>query len=131
MFTFILRRLSLKLLIPLCLVIVAGIGGLVYYVTESTYDLAYTQAVQAAHAQAVSSVRSLTMFIKDQKVMGKTLAQHPDMLLAVNGAPAFAQKVCEEIIKSNPNLWGMVVFDATGTVTVAADVDNSDMVGLT
>ncbi|WP_207260998.1 methyl-accepting chemotaxis protein [Desulfovibrio sp. Huiquan2017] len=130
MLSFIRRRLSLKLLIPLCLVIVAGIGGLVYYVTQSTFDMAYASAVHAAQDQAVSAARSLSMFVKDQRAMARMLSRNPDMLAAVEGAPEAAQETCSIIVKSNPSLWGVEVFDADGQIKAGVSGSGSKRVGL-
>ncbi|MGE4424171.1 MAG: methyl-accepting chemotaxis protein [Pseudodesulfovibrio sp.] len=130
MLSFIRRRLSLKLLIPLCLVIVAGIGGLVYYVTESTFGMAYSAAVNTAQEQAVSAARSLSMFIKDQRSMAQMLSRNPDLLAAVGGSPQAAQEACNAIVKSNPSVWGLEVFDARGQVQAGANSNDVKMVGL-
>jgi methyl-accepting chemotaxis protein len=129
MFDFVRRRLSFKLLIPLCLVIVVGIGGLVVYVTGSTFSMTYKEAVQTASSQAMSSSRSLSMFITDQKSLARVLSQHRDMYYAVQGAADEAQLACESIVKATPNLWGVVVFDDTGMIVAAADKDGVGLVG--
>ena len=130
MLSFVRRRLSLKLLIPLCLVIVAGIGGLVYYVTQSTFDMAYSATVHTAEEQAVSAARSLSMFIKDQRSMARMLSHNPDMLAAVSGTPQAAQQACDAAVQSNPNVWGLEVFDARGQVQAGANSSKVKMVGL-
>ncbi|OIQ51512.1 Methyl-accepting chemotaxis protein McpS [Pseudodesulfovibrio hydrargyri] len=130
MLSFIRRRLSLKLLIPLCLVIVAGIGGLVYYVTESTFDMAYSATESTAQEQAVSAARSLSMFLRDQRSMARILAGNPDMLAAVQDATEAAQRACDTVVKTNPNVWGVEVFDARGQVKAGANSNDVKMVGL-
>ncbi|WP_319584085.1 methyl-accepting chemotaxis protein [uncultured Pseudodesulfovibrio sp.] len=130
MLSFIRRRLSLKLLIPLCLVIVAGIGGLVYYVTESTFGMAYSATESTAQEQAVSAARSLSMFLTDQRSMARILARNPDMLAAVEDMPEAAQQACNAIVKSNPNVWGVEVFNAKGQVKAGANSNDVKMVGL-
>ncbi|EGB13442.1 methyl-accepting chemotaxis sensory transducer with Cache sensor [Pseudodesulfovibrio mercurii] len=130
MLSFVRRRLSLKLLIPLCLVIVAGIGGLVWYVTQSTFGMAYDEAVHSAQEQAVSAARSLGIFVKDQRAMARMLSRNPDMLAAVQGAPEAAQDACATIVGANPTLWGVEVFDAEGQVKAGANSSDVKMVGL-
>ncbi|WP_264982519.1 methyl-accepting chemotaxis protein [Pseudodesulfovibrio portus] len=109
--------------------IAIGIGGLVVYVTGSTFSMTYKEAVQTASSQAMSSSRSLSMFITDQKSLARVLSQHRDMYYAVQGAADEAQVACESIVKATPNLWGVVVFDDTGTIVAAADKDGVGLVG--
>ncbi|MEF2231071.1 MAG: methyl-accepting chemotaxis protein [Pseudodesulfovibrio sp.] len=130
MFSYIRRRLSLKLLIPLCLVIVVGIGGLVWVVTSSTFSMAKDGVMQAARGQAVSSARALAVFIQDQVVMAEVLAQQPSMMQAVKGSPWMAMAACAKIVKANPNLWGLAVYDKTGKVVTGANADESQLTGM-
>ncbi|WP_316900981.1 methyl-accepting chemotaxis protein [Pseudodesulfovibrio indicus] len=130
MLSFVRRRLSLKLLIPLCLVIVTGIGGLVYYVTQSSFDMAYSGVVHTAEEQAISAARSLTMFIQNQRSLAKALSLNPDMVAAAKGDPARAQDVCDVLIKANANIWGVEVFDGKGKVMAGANSHDVKMVGL-
>ena len=130
MIPYIRRRLSLKLLIPLCLVIVIGIGGLVWVVTGSTFTMAKDSAMQTAQGQAVSSARALAVFIQDQVVMAEVLAQQPSMMQAVKGSPWMAMAACAKIVKANPNLWGLAVYDKTGKVVTGANADGAQLTGM-
>lgn len=130
MLSYIRKRLSLKLLLPLCLIIVIGIGGLVWMVTNSTFSLAKESAMQTAQGQALAGARALTVFIQDQVVMAEVLAQQPSMMSAVKGSPWMAIAACSKIVKSNSNLWGLAVFDAKGKVVAAANADKSKLKGM-
>ncbi|WP_419787690.1 methyl-accepting chemotaxis protein [Pseudodesulfovibrio sp.] len=130
MFSYFRRRLSLKLLVPLCLVVVAGVGGLVWVVTNSTINMAKNGAMQTARGQALSGARALSVFIQDQVVMAEVLAQQPSMMSAVKGSPWMAQAACGKIVQANPNLWGLAVFDKNGKVVVGANADGAQLTGM-
>lgn len=128
MFSFIRERLALKLLIPVCLAIVIGIGGLVFYVDNSTADLVYAEATHGAKAVAAGTVNTLSTFIKDQRLLASLLAEHADVRNAIMGDGTMATEMCKRMVEENPDIWGVVVFDITGQVMSTYDADESGKV---
>ncbi|MDD3312963.1 methyl-accepting chemotaxis protein [Pseudodesulfovibrio sp.] len=98
--------------------------------TDSTLVQAGDSAMQTAKGQAVSSASALAVFIQDQVVMAEVLAQQPSMMSAVKGSPWMAQAACGKIVKANPNLWGLAVFDKTGKVVTGANADGAELKGM-
>jgi len=123
MFSFIRERLALKLLIPVCLVIMIGFGGLVLYVVNSTTDLVYAEATQGAMAVATSTANSLTTFIKEQRLLASLLADHADVRNAIMGDGTMATEMCKKMVQDNPDIWGVLVYDVTGQVMATYDAD--------
>lgn len=123
------RNLSVKILVPICIIVTLGVGSLVKYVSDSTRDLTYAEATQAATELANAARNSLHLFLNDQRVVAGLLATNPVSFNAILGDPSYAMRKIEGIIKSNPGVYAIQIFDEKGIIVASMDKDNSDLVG--
>jgi methyl-accepting chemotaxis protein len=103
--------------------VLAGILGLLAYVSHTTMATAEQLAEQSMRQSAEAVSRTLDIYAGQASELAAALSVRSGIREAVDGNPAVAQSVLVETLASFKGLRSLVVFDAAGTLLAGRDAD--------
>jgi len=113
--------LARSILLPTILSIVLGVTALVYYVNKSSYQMTIESESRAAISLAEGTSAALELFINDTVSTAKTVAGRNAVIDSLMTGSNQAQLAIDYLLKNNPNLWSVIVFDKRGKVIAGTD----------
>ncbi|NDV22685.1 methyl-accepting chemotaxis protein [Desulfovibrio sp. JC022] len=110
------KSLLRVILLPIIIPILAGIGGLVFYVQSSSYKMVLDNSMESAASQAAIITSSLDLFITDTVAVVKNLSGQEGIREIFDKDSSSAKKLFEETMRNNEVIWAVLVFDRHGKI---------------
>ncbi|HEU6437325.1 MAG TPA: methyl-accepting chemotaxis protein [Nitratidesulfovibrio sp.] len=116
-------------IVSVMLAVIAAFGGIIYYVTGSSYRMAL-ELEQHAMEQAGKSARdTLSLYAQNFTGTMNQLARQRLVLEALTGDAAIAQNRLKEVVRGDNNIWSVIVFDDKGIIRAGINADMEDLTG--
>ena len=109
------------LTLAVCATVLAGILGLLAYVSATTTDTAERLAEQSMRQSAEAVSRTLDLYAGQASELAAALSLRSGIREAFDGNPAVAQSVLVETLASFKGVRSVVVFDAAGGLLAGRD----------
>ncbi|MYL82055.1 PAS domain-containing protein [Desulfovibrio aerotolerans] len=111
------------LTVAVCATVLAGILGLLLYVSHTTTTLAESLTAESMLQTAEATSRTLDLYAAQSMELAAALARRPGIRDAFDGRPEVTQTVLAETLASFKGLRSLVVFDAAGTLLAGRDAE--------
>ncbi|WP_035069305.1 methyl-accepting chemotaxis protein [Nitratidesulfovibrio termitidis] len=116
-------------IVSVMVAVIAAFGGIIYYVTGSSYRMAL-ELEQHAMEQAGESARdALALYVQNFIGTINALSRQRLVLEALTGDAAIAQGRLKDIVRNDPNIWSALVFDDKGIIRAGINADMEDLTG--
>ncbi|NHZ47774.1 methyl-accepting chemotaxis protein [Nitratidesulfovibrio liaohensis] len=116
-------------IVSVMLSVIAVFGGIIYYVTGSSYRMAL-ELEQHAMEQAGTSARdALALYVQNFTGTINQLAKQRLVLEALTGDAATAQNRLKDVVRGDANIWSVIVFDDKGIIRAGINADMEDLTG--
>jgi methyl-accepting chemotaxis protein len=109
------------LTLAVCATVLAGICGLLVYVSQSTTSLAQNLTEQSMRQMAESTSRSLDLYARQSQELATAMSRRSGIREAFDGNAEAAQTVFKETLDSFKNLYSVIVFDVAGRLVAGRD----------
>ncbi|WP_319778701.1 methyl-accepting chemotaxis protein [Maridesulfovibrio sp.] len=110
------RSLLRVILLPIILSIMIGIGSLVFYVQNSSYEMVLDNSLDSASSQASIIASSLDLFVTDTVAAVKSLAGQEAVKDVFKGKASYAGKLFKQTMRDNEVIWAVLTFDRNGKI---------------
>ncbi|WP_421902838.1 methyl-accepting chemotaxis protein [Maridesulfovibrio sp.] len=124
------KSLLRVILLPIIIPILAGIGGLVFYVQNSSYKMVLDNSMESASSQAAIIASSLDLFVTDTVAVVKSLAEQEAVKDLLENKSSDVGKLFKETMRNNEVIWAVLAFDRNGKVLSGIDSKGSFLDGL-
>ncbi|WP_415517973.1 MAG: methyl-accepting chemotaxis protein [Desulfovibrio aminophilus] len=123
------KSLASVFIASVALALVLTMAAIILYVTKSSYNMALELEEQAMRQSAVAARSSLDLFVENSRDMVHFLAGQNLVRDAFNGDAAAARKGLTDILRANPDIWSLIVFDDKGRILAGANSSGQDLTG--
>ncbi len=123
------KSLGTLLIVSLSLVVALGVTGILLYVTNSTYQLTLNEQEQALQHAGDATKRGLDAYCRDADTLCGVLATDPLVAASLTSEAPQAQARLTAAIKADPNVWSLLVFNASGVITAGINNEGKSLVG--
>ena len=124
------KSLLRVILLPIIIPILAGIGGLVFYVQNSSYKMVLDNSMESASSQAAIIASSLDLFVTDTVAVVKSLAGQEAVKDLFEGKSLDAGRLFKQTMRNNEVIWAVLAFDRNGKVLSGMDSKGAVLDGL-
>ncbi|ACS80842.1 methyl-accepting chemotaxis protein [Maridesulfovibrio salexigens] len=124
------RSLLRVILLPIIIPILAGIGGLVFYVQSSSYKMVLDNSMESASSQAAIVASSLDLFVTDTMAVVKSLSGQEAVKKIFEDKSSSAGALFKETMRNNEVLWAVLAFDRNGKILSGMDSKGTILDGL-
>ncbi|NJB67579.1 methyl-accepting chemotaxis protein [Desulfobaculum xiamenense] len=125
------RSLNTFLSILVVAVIASSVGGLVWYVNHSSYDMALELGTQTAQQGCEGTVRAIESYLESAEVLAGSLVRENAVQNALSSSyganKAFTR--LKQVLEAHESCWGIAVFDAQGNFVSGVDVKGASLAG--
>lgn len=124
------KNITYMVLVPVILVIMAGVGSIGYYVTKSSYEMVLQSEIDGASHIAEGMTSALTDYVETMTGYAGTVAGLPAIARTLNGwGRTQANAIAESVLQNYPGLWAVLMFDRNGKVIVGRNAEGKDLAG--
>jgi methyl-accepting chemotaxis protein len=123
------KSISSVFIASVTLALVLAVGGIAAYVTTSSYRMALGLEGQAMNQSAQAARQALGLYVENARGLIESLAGQRLVLEAFTENPEPAQVRLRDVLKSNPLVWSVLVFDDRGVIRAGANADGGDLRG--
>jgi len=123
------KRVTPVFIFSVTLAVVVAIATIVVYVTRSSHNMAIELEQQAMQQAGESVQQALKMYADNATGMIKTLSEQSAVFDALNGDAAPAQDHLKRLLKDNPHIWSVLIFDDKGVIRAGLNSDMQDLTG--
>ncbi|MEG6550210.1 methyl-accepting chemotaxis protein [Desulfocurvibacter africanus] len=123
------KRVTPVFIFSVTLAVVVAIATIVIYVTRSSHNMAISMEQQAMQQAGESVRQALKMYADNATGMIRTLSEQTAVHDALNGNANLAQDSLKTLLKDNPNVWSVIVFDDQGVIRAGINADMQDLTG--
>jgi len=123
------KSIGSLLILSVTLVVVLGVTAILLYVTKSTYNLSLDDQLQSMRQAGQVVQGGLDQFCEEAGFFSRSLSTDPQMSAALNGDSAKTQARIADVMKANPTLWTLMVFDAQGKVLAGLNSQGKNLTG--
>jgi len=123
------KSIGTILILSVTLTVVLAVAGIVLYISKSTYTLALAKEEQSLRQAGKAAQEGLNQYTDSAASLVRTMATDHLVLGALNGDPARAQARIAGMVKANPAVWSLLVFDAQGRVLAGSNAKGEDLTG--
>ena len=123
------KSIGTLLILSVTLIVALGVTGILVYVTKSTSSLALAKEQQSLRQAGEAAQHGLSMYTSSAEELIHTLSTDQLIVSAMSGDTTRAQARIAEVVKANPNIWSLTVFDAKGTIRAGANAQGEDITG--
>ncbi|TIH16436.1 methyl-accepting chemotaxis protein [Marinifilum sp. JC120] len=124
------RSLLRVILVPIIIPILAGIGGLVFYVQNSSYEMVLDNSMESAVSQASIIAASLDLFVTDTVAVVKSISGQEAVRNIFKDDNSSAEKLFKEAMSDNAVIWAVLIFDRNGKVLAGRNSQGGVLDGL-
>ncbi|TVM14350.1 chemotaxis protein [Oceanidesulfovibrio indonesiensis] len=109
--------------------ILVAMVGIIWYVNNSSYNLALQLGEQQMNLLTDNMQKSLTLYMDDAVSVTESLSNQRGVRRGFTGDFEAASTVFKDFIAAYPNYWAMFSFDMSGKVIAGFNADGTDMAG--
>ncbi|WP_187170444.1 methyl-accepting chemotaxis protein [Salidesulfovibrio onnuriiensis] len=117
------KKLAAMIIVPVVLVIMAGVSALVIYVSDSSYQMVLRNETRAAASLSETVAESLGLYIKGLEVEVDMLAEQQSLRDAFGGYDSRALELMGKTVRDSEDIWGILLFDARGDIVASLKSD--------
>jgi len=123
------KSIGTLLILSITLILTLAVAGIILYVSKSSYSLALHLEQQALGQSGQAAQRGLDQYHETANALILPMAADHEVLAALHGEMSRAQDRMTQVVKANPVLWSMVVFDEKGIVKAGVNAAGQDLTG--
>ena len=123
------KSIGTVLILSVTLTVSLAVVGIILYISKSTYNLAITKEEQSLRQAGKAAQVGLDQYFETATSLVRTMASDPQVVSALEGDPAKAQARIAAMVKANPSVWSLLVFDSAGKVVAGVNANGDSLIG--
>ena len=124
------KSIGIVLIAVVALAVILAVTAIVTYVSRSTYHLALDQQKQAMTQMTEACQRGLDVYMDGVRATVGAMASRRSMQEALAGDAAGADSDFKQILKTNKNVWGALLFNMRGMVVAGSTASGEALAGM-
>lgn len=125
------KSISHVFIIPVSVALIISISGLVWYISNSSYNIALKLAVQSMNNMADATEKALDLYVSGFEDLSYTISSTKRVNEALSGGNAeLVQTMLNDYLKKLDDFNIMVVFDTKGMVVAGVNSQGKTLVGM-
>ena len=123
------KSLGTFLVLSVSIVISIAISGIIFYVMNSSYNLALDLEQQSMNQSTKNLSVSFVSFRENAVAMARSIAMQRVFKTAFNGEASVAQQRISDTLKADPSVWSAILFDTKGDIIAGKNASGEDLMG--
>ncbi|WP_027359851.1 methyl-accepting chemotaxis protein [Desulforegula conservatrix] len=125
------KSISHIFIVPVLVALTISIAGLVWYISNSSYNISLKLAVQSMNNMADTTEKALDLYISGFEDLSYTISMAKRVRDSLSGgSPDVAQQMLEDYVKTLDDFNSMVVFDMKGIAIAGVNNQGKSLAGM-